>query len=211
MSFPRILEECMGGYVNKLWVIDDSSIDGSYVYLYEVLKNIIPRLPCESHIIQLSIGNSVGHLNYVLENSDADYFIKIDNDIVIPAGYVEALLAIMTMDESLAFLMMGECSGFPFIEKPFEYVYRPSNHIGGVGMFKGSLMRDIGIVPTEARFFGFTGYQQRLCKQFNKKCGQMTRAGNMNLDISCYSRAKHYADRGWGRLFSSLPYDNGVL
>lgn len=208
ITFPKVLEQCQN--VRKLWIRDDASIDGTFEFIESTLKNSIAKLKCQVDIKQGTYGNSVDQMNELVEGSDADFFIKIDNDILIPEDYVATLYR-CTGDESLFCLMMSECSGIPFIKDAYDYVYRPAGHIGGVGIFRASVMRKMGPIPTERRFFGFTGYQQRACRDNNMKAGQMTQAANMNLDLSCYSRAKEYTKKGWSRMFSVLPYDKSMI
>lgn len=208
ITFPKVLEQCQN--VHKLWIRDDISTDGTWEYLINTVNESRVKLNCQIDIKCQGYGNSVDQMNELIEKSEADFFVKIDNDILVPDNYISNLMIPFLNNDSLFCLMMSECSGLPFV-KSVDYVYRPSNHIGGVGIFRADIMRKVGPIPTERRFYGFTGYQQRACRDYSLKAGQMTEAANMNLDISCYSKAKGYTKRRWSRMFNGLPYDKSMV
>jgi hypothetical protein len=108
-------------------------------------------------------------MNWYLENfGDSDRFAKIDSDIVVPPGWLEALTGVMDRNPKVDLLgfeagRMGPPghNGAPWDwDRPLEgYDFEKGSHIGGVGLMKTSVFsKHPGMRTTQGRF-GFTEWQ----------------------------------------------------
>lgn len=105
-----------------------------------------------------NLGSPVGVMNHFLNRSHAEMFAKIDNDIIVPSGWFDALSGVMDRFPQLQLLgMEPSMSGVqPFDSEPFDYV--DSTHIGGVGMMRRHCFERHGYPVPDGRF-GFTEWQ----------------------------------------------------
>ncbi len=107
-----------------------------------------------------NVSSPVGVMNHFLWRSEAKMFAKIDNDIMVPPGWLEAMLSVMEHDPQLDLLgMEAGMSVRRAPEEPVEcYVYTMSSHIGGVGLMR---RRPFDLIewPRPNGRFGFTEWQ----------------------------------------------------
>jgi len=85
----------------------------------------------------------------------------MDNDILPPEGYLQNLIDIVNKGSNIGFI--GYYTGREMKEGGEEV--QDVRHIGGVGLFKTSAIKHLGgvkqsILPSEARFHGFTALQE---------------------------------------------------
>ncbi len=78
-------------------------------------------------------------MNHYVANSEATWFCKVDNDIVVPPGYLTSLLQVR--DDVPGAEAIGMEAGWTelppqVIPEGFRYGYEPARHIGGVGLIR---------------------------------------------------------------------------
>src|SRR5262245_33923546 len=143
--------------VNRFVVYNDAATDGNKTtaILHEMLEG-------SAEIRLTNLKSPVGVMNHFSFRSDCDVFAKIDNDIMVPPGWLEAMTQVMCDDPDLELLgMEAGMSGIraPEVE-PERYAYLPSSHIGGVGLMRRDAFERRHFPRPNGRF-GFTEWQHR--------------------------------------------------
>ncbi len=143
-------------------------------------------------------------MNKFLDVSDAEIFAKVDNDLILPPGWLETMLAVMEAHPELDAL--GTEPGFapPLGQNGVARGYKPGPHIGGQGLFRTRAFRRRRPKQHDT-FFGMTSFQKRYMN-----------TGWINPDIASFnldhlpsepwrSLADRYVANGWSRAWA--PYD----
>jgi hypothetical protein len=156
-SLPALLRNTDWSRVGKFVVYNDAAPD--HPATYEYLRGL------DDDRIKLrdtNCGSPVGVMNHFLARSKAKLFAKIDNDIVVPEGWLETLAGVMERDPDLELLgMEAGMSGLQPTDDPKAHVvysYMPATHIGGVGLMRRSAFDRLPLPVPDGRF-GFTEWQ----------------------------------------------------
>ena len=86
----------------------------------------------------------------------AKMFVKLDNDIAVPPGWLPPLQRVMYANPHLG--LLGMAAGWTGNKGLTRYTVQPSSHIGGVGMMRIRPFRDHPDLGGSGRF-GFTEWQ----------------------------------------------------
>jgi cellulose synthase/poly-beta-1,6-N-acetylglucosamine synthase-like glycosyltransferase len=150
-SFETMLANTNWECVSRLVVYDDGSSDGTREYLAEQVRSA----PVNTVLITTNgIGPVAIMIDYLRSLKQNDIvFAKIDNDVVLPPGWVEAGLQVLHDDASVD--LIGIEALRPLGKGP--YTYSPAEYIGGIGFMRSRAFR--GCVPTPNGRFGFTKWQ----------------------------------------------------
>ena len=197
ITFPRVLDECTRSErFRKLYIVDDDSTDGSTEFVQDLLK----RCPVDHEYIKKKIGNSIDSINYATHGSKTKYYFKVDNDIIIPEGCFDCMADLMDKKNEVAFLMMEERQLLSELKCELSTVeYR--EHIGGVGIFRGTVFEGKGWIGNDRIYWGWTKFQQTACQKGGWNAAQLHGSGMVLLDASpSYSRSREYKKNGVGRL-----------
>lgn len=198
VTFATLLENTDWNHVNRLFVLDDRSTDGTY----EHLAHAVRESPVPTTLTQERFGGPVAALNHALDRTKADVLGKIDNDTMLPPGWLDTLLAVLDANDHLDALGMEPGFAKPLgTEVPLPS-YLPARHIGGQGLFGTRAFARRRPHPRE-RFFGMTSFMQRYMN-----CGWI------NPDIAAFnldhvpeepwqSLADEYVRKGWSRAWST--------
>jgi len=168
-SFAMLLENTDWTMVERLVVCDDGSTDGTAEILEEMIAEFgdADERPAAIEFWQRSYGGPVAFMNEYVESSKADRFAKIDNDIVVPAGWLEALSDVMDANPHVEILgMEAGRMGVPRRDgQEWDGVYRPepARWIGGVGLIQTRTLGERPKMNPNGRF-GWTEWQREyLC------------------------------------------------
>ena len=141
-SFEMLIENTDWRKVRHLVIHDDDSTDGGPVFF----KQWEQRLKDRGIQTVLDFGKHLGSAPAVMSNyvssSDAEWFAKIDNDIVVPPGWLDAMLQVLDGDPEVDCLGMEAGRGNP--RKPeWDGLYRfqDGTHMGGVGLIRVSALQ----------------------------------------------------------------------
>lgn len=149
--------------VERLHVYDDGSEDGTAEWLQEACENLgfgVQDGGIEVQFRQTNHGGPVGVMLDYLSRSTCDVFAKIDNDIVVPPGWLEALLATWEANEGIELLgMEAGRIATPEGDVPLVHEIEPCSHIGGVGLMSRLAFTTRPPMGNGGRF-GFTEWQQ---------------------------------------------------
>ena len=155
-TFPALIENTNWGLVNRLFVYDDGSAkrDRHWLAKAAVQSGV-------NHKFKLTtFGSPVAVMNDYLDYTEADVVAKIDNDIVVCPGWLEAMLGVMEANPRLGLLGMepGMGSGGTAVGLPDDwdgtYSHEPCSHIGGVGLFRVATMKRYPRPHPNGRFGG---------------------------------------------------------
>jgi glycosyltransferase involved in cell wall biosynthesis len=162
-SFQSLLENTNWDLVRALYIYDDGSKDGTR----EWLGKQIGRVPVLVNYFDTRMDSPVRIMNQYLDQTIAEAFAKIDNDIVVPPGWLDMLLDVMGANSKLEILGfevgMGEmppCDDDPYIDMQCERTYLPARHIGGVGLMKVEPIMQKPRIRPNGRF-GWTEHQHK--------------------------------------------------
>lgn len=143
--------------VNRVWCIDDDSSDGTAHYM-EHFKWPVPRV-----CIRKRFGGPVAVMNAFIAQSEvlgdppAPYFAKIDNDVLLPPGWLGVCMGVAPQVDLLG-IECGCDNPVPANQDVERYV-RKADHIGGIGVFKRSAFARTKPFP-DGRM-GFTAWQNQ--------------------------------------------------
>lgn len=155
-SFQMMLENTDWSRVAKLVVYDDNSQDGTAEFLSDAIKDS----PVPYEFWQGEYHSPPAVMNLYISRSDADWFAKIDNDIVVPPGWLEAMQEVIAGDPAVELLGMEAGRGLP-VTPEWDGIYRfePGSHMGGVGLLRvDAFTRRTKMIETTGRY-GFTEWQ----------------------------------------------------
>lgn len=141
--------------VRLIRVHDDGSTDGTQEYL-ESVKWPVPR---EFRFNR--IGGPVAGMNAYLKDHDdgPEIFCKLDNDVLVPHGWLGDCLRVMDHHRELDLLGIECTTDFPE-PAPFYRSYEPAGHIGGIGLMRRRAFAEYGLPVAEGRQ-GFTQWQTK--------------------------------------------------
>lgn len=204
-SFEQLLANTDWDLVDRLVVWDDYSEDGTLDYLREAIQGC----PVEHELRVGGYRSPVSIMNRFIDQYDCDVFAKIDNDVVVPPGWLSDMLTVMEANDDLE--LLGMQAAFtqvrgrdPVPGGTLDHSWVPGNHIGGVGLMRRAAFTSRPPMNAGGRF-GFTGWQER----YEPVRGWIT----PDLHVSCLdqipfdpwrSLSLDYMQLGWQR--SWQPY-----
>jgi GT2 family glycosyltransferase len=153
----------------SLVIVDNGSSDGTQEYLKN-LQEITSLKPCENcepsllkeiHLILLpeNKGIAIGR-NLALQKADelkANYFCTIDNDVLMPDGWLEESIAILQANKSYGAIGVNfEHKPYPLVtQNGYTFQEKPAGNLGTACMvFRKQLHQMIGFFNTEYLKYG---------------------------------------------------------
>jgi hypothetical protein len=159
-SLPNLIARTDWPLVNELVVYNDSTPerDGE---TSRFVKETLAQTDMEATLRQTNLGSPVAVMNHFLRRTTADAFAKIDNDIIVCAGWLEALTDILERYPKVELVGMQPGMG----SQPGEnwngsHEVEYATHIGGVGLMRTSAFERRGRPIADGRF-GFTEWQHK--------------------------------------------------
>src|SRR5665213_3418418 len=99
-SFTALVANTDWSLVDTLMVYDDGSIDGRREWL---MKAVLPE-SIKFKFIDSKLGAPAAIMNDYLMRSTSELFAKIDNDVIVPHGWLGRCMDVMTKCSSLDLL-----------------------------------------------------------------------------------------------------------
>ena len=226
-SFTALVANTDWSLVNTLWIYDDGSTDGTREWLRS------QRMPAMcTNIIDSHLGAPAEVMNDYMQrwtsaqrlasSTYIEMFAKIDNDVIVPPGWLNACMNVMHRCPTLDLLGIEHpysrtphYVGGPIPPRPeltaWEgSLYAPCDSIGGIGLMRRSAFVERGVLKPYSIYGGFTDWQ--LQHQDVKKGWIVPPLNTILLDrlpVEPWITLSHeYIAKGWQRAWSG--YDPAV-
>lgn len=161
-TFDLLVANTDWALADALVVYDDGSEDGTAEMLYERISTLDSDLVIEFR--QTNLGGPPAVMNHYLRTCKADAFVKVDNDIAVPPGWLATLADVAERHPMFDLIgMEAGRMGYPGqdLDHPVgAYRVEDCSHIGGVGFMRRAAFKGLPM-PQDGRF-GFTQYQRRV-------------------------------------------------
>jgi glycosyltransferase involved in cell wall biosynthesis len=195
-SFMTLLANTDWSAVQRLVVGDDGSRDGTRAWLQEAAR--AASVPVTFQWTQH--GSPVAAMAQFIAQAHAPILAKIDNDVMLPPGWLAACLGVLDRHPELA--LLGIEALYPVDEAPAcVRGYTPAPFVSGLGLYRREAFA--GSLPAaHDRWFGFEEWQQAQGDRLGR--GWLTPA----LPIFLLDRTplepwrtltRDYVRRGWQR------------
>lgn len=159
-TFALLLANTDWTLVDRLLVFDDGSTDGTR----EWLDDHIALAPVPAHLVHCGWASPVKIMNHYLDGDPADVFVKLDNDVCVPPGWLDTLADVLDRHPTLDLLGMEagmtRLAGRDGAAWDGVYTVQECSHIGGVGAIRTRVF-DGKPRPVAHGRFGWTEWQHR--------------------------------------------------
>lgn len=159
-SFEQLLANTNWDLVRDLHVYDDGSTDGTREFLLDTISQL-EDMRVVFH--ETELGSPVAVMNDYIAGADSDRFAKIDNDIVVPPGWLEALSQTMDAYPHVEILgMEAGRMGVPYrdgINWDGVHTVEEARWIGGIGLIRTATLGGRPRMNPNGRF-GWTEWQR---------------------------------------------------
>lgn len=155
-SWMMLLENTNWDLVSRLYIHDDGSTDGTFRWL----KQRIGDVPVETTFTIDALRSPPAVMNRYVAQSEADWFAKIDNDIIVPPGWLEAMQSVTDTNPEVELLGMEAGRGNSR-HADWDGIYRfePGSHMGGVGLIRTETLARRTKMNEQSGRFGWTEWQ----------------------------------------------------
>lgn len=201
-TFTRLLENTNWDLVNMLFVVDDGSRSASAKWLQVTAD----QAPVKTQFHSTQFDSPVGVMLYYLDHREEDYFAKIDNDIVVPPGWLEAMTSVVERYDLDLLGMEAGRSREPLEDWNGVYgINKDCSHIGGVGLIRGTAIRRARRPVPNGRF-GWTENQHQVpyTRAWIKPDLQMLELDKVPFD-PWMTYSESYIEQGIQRFWSNYP------
>jgi GT2 family glycosyltransferase len=203
-TFPALIANTNWERVAHLYVLDDLSEDGTAEFLCSEVAEFYDRTGMKTDCISDRFGGPVAAMNYALDHGDSDVLVKVDNDLLVCPGWLDALLDVLERSPDLDVLGFEAGFGDGLAPASAPRAYREASHCGGVGAFRVRAFARHRPKQHD-RFFGLTEHMRH-----HARCGWLT------PDLPCVlldhlpfepwiSLTQEYRARGWSRTWPVYP------
>jgi glycosyltransferase involved in cell wall biosynthesis len=192
-SLQALLANTNWNQVARLFLYDDDSTDGTEDYLLRLEYPVTAEQRFDRNY-----GSPVKVMNEYLSHEGGHVFAKIDNDTMVPPGWLDECLKVMDRHPELDFLGIEAFN--LVVAGQTERSYRAADFIGGIGLMR---TRAFATLPTPHGRFGFTEWQQNESPEVKK--------GWINPSLPVFlldhlprepwlSLSREYVAKGWQRI-----------
>lgn len=206
-TFQKLLENTNWDLVDKLVVYDDGSVDGTR----EFLNVMIGEAPVPSEYRFSNFRSPVQTMKHYLAGTEANVFAKVDNDLALSPGWLEAMLSVLDANPELELLGMEPSFMMPpTLDWDGIYTYTPWTHIGGNGLMKVETFKRHPPMDVHG-LHGFTGWQWRhepvrgFITPDLPACLLDRCPAEPWVSLSKKYKHKHW-QRGWSKISLAYPY-----
>lgn len=156
-SFKALLDHTDWDHIDRVWLIDDRSVDGTLEFVHDAAR-LIPR---RTSFTSGRFGGPVAVMNHTLDRSSADVLAKIDNDVIVCPGWLNEMTAVLEEHPRFDALGMEPGFGDRYDGQPAQRRARPARWIGGVGLIRTRVFKGNRRPQPNERWFGWTQFQRR--------------------------------------------------
>lgn len=205
-TFAALIANTNWDLVRRLQVLDDESVDGTWDALERQVAGLYTQAAIEVDCVRARFGGPVAAMNRALDNLATETLVKIDNDVLVCPGWLDALLEVLAAHPRIDVLGFEAGFGDGLADSAAARTVIEARHVGGIGAFRARAFahsRPNG--HGERGMFGWTDWQRH-----NARCGWLT------PDLPCplldhlpfdpwRSLAAEYVRRGWSRAWPAYP------
>jgi len=171
-------------WINEAVIYDDGSTDGT---LDIARKSGLPVREC-------SFGSPVRICNDFVLRSGADLVVKLDNDFVVPPGWLDQAIAVMEAHPRLELLGLEACASAT------EPGYELADHVGGLFVARREMFYRRNFPVPKDTYYGFTDWQRRAGPTRGWLCPPLRAFLLDRLPFDPWRRMSHrYEALGWQR------------
>lgn len=102
-------------------------------------------------------GSPVAIMAHYLSHNPAERFVKVDNDIALAPGWLDALLTVADAHRYVD-LLGFELGMTQVLGRDHPFTFEPSSHIGGIGLMRTRAFENRPLKPLGTHY-GFTEWQ----------------------------------------------------
>lgn len=154
-SFHWLMSHTDWSLVRHVTVWDDGSVDGTDVWLEEQLGQI----PVSNEFVRSEIGSPVDVMAEWIENCQAPILAKIDNDVVLPEGWLRTAVLTLEAAPELDFLGLEAHNPISHSDEGARS-YNEATFVSGLGLYRRNAFAKTRPVSHE-RWFGFEQWQAK--------------------------------------------------
>lgn len=204
-TFQALLDNTDWTQVANLHIHDDRSTDGTQEHLEQAAERVPWNVPVhfESRKLRGPVAAMNRHLDLFAGDPEVGSFVKLDNDIVVPPGWLPELTRQATLHPGI------DCIGMQPRHAPAQPAPFPGRSvsddvpfIGGVGLIRYRMFRTCR--PSPKGRFGWTEFAGRHAE--NRKAWISPDLPLFSLDLidaePWASLGRGYEARGWQRPWS---------
>ena len=153
-SFRTLLRNTDWKFVNKLFVIDDGSTDGTL----EFLERAIREVPANHELLRTRFGNSCTATNHFIEVSTAPLLAKLDNDTIYPPGWLRQSLAVYDKHPELD--MLGLEAFYEVADGDVDRSYARCPYVSGLALYRRACFEKFGMPTPHETWFGLEEWME---------------------------------------------------
>lgn len=169
-SLTTLMANTDWSLVNKMFVYDDGSTDGTLEWMQDYLTS---TFCVDTLIVRSSLGGPAEIMrDFTARHGEAELFAKIDNDVIVPRGWLGACWDVMAVRPELGLLGIeppesrtprsqgGARSRCPEHAATLNDLYAPCESIGGIGLMRRDVFVKYGDrMAPHSTYGGFTEFQ----------------------------------------------------
>jgi glycosyltransferase involved in cell wall biosynthesis len=197
-TFTWMIAHTNWAKAGKVVVYDDGSEDGTL----EWLREAITRVPVEAELRCSDLRSPPAIMNHYIATSQADWFVKLDNDIALPGGWLDTLAGVSAAHPE--YDLIGMEAGMVQLDgrdgiKVVGHDVVEATHIGGVGLMRVAAFKERPRIPERGRF-GFTEWQSRYYLRRGWITPDLLVPQLDRVPVEPFqSLSEEYVERGWQR------------
>ncbi len=202
-TFGALLENTDWEFVREFVVNDNHSVDGTREWLKQAIKDC----PAPVKWIEANYTSPVAAMVNFIRSARAPILAKVDNDAMMPPGWLRQSLSVMDRHPEL--LLLGTEAMYPHSGgQDVERSYTPAEFISGLGLYRRQAFARSTPTPM-GKYFGLEEWQMaqpRLVRGWITPSLPVFLLDRLPFE-PWLSYSKGYMKRGWQR--ESYSYDSG--
>lgn len=153
-TFGALLANTDWTLVNELHVYDDGSVDGTRQWLAERLRDV----PCRARLVETTWGSPVLAMRQFIESAGAPMLAKVDNDAMMPPGWLQDSLQVFARHPQLD--LLGIEAMYPADSQPgVPRSFAPAAFISGLGLYRRRVFHESRPLAF-GKWFGLEEWQE---------------------------------------------------
>jgi glycosyltransferase involved in cell wall biosynthesis len=152
-TFTALLTNTDWRSIHELFVYDDGSEDGTREWLERAIRDV----PAPARLVRTRLGAPVGAMLDFFDASSALILGKLDNDAMVPPGWLRQSLDVLDRHPELD--LLGIEAMYPHVDDvELPRSYTPARFIGGLGLYRREAFADSRPTPSNT-YYGFGEWQ----------------------------------------------------